>query len=1414
VHETQESPFLRVPDSERLAKNDLAFAIRDQYPVSPGHTLVIPLRVVATWFEATLEEQRAIWNLVDEVKTRLDAELHPDGYNVGFNAGAAAGQTVMHLHVHVIPRFAGDMDDPRGGVRHVIPSRGNYLQQAEPLSTGGGRDPFRLHLLPLFEKATDIAIVAAFVQQSGIDLLRVPVRAALDRGATVRMLTGDYLDITQAAALEELLDWMQLDPATQSNRRFEARVVETARLAGSRSFHPKSWRFERSGEGSFGVAYVGSSNVSRSALEGGVEWNLRVDRDRDDRAWRRLIEAFDVSWTGARQLDAEWIRDYSARARRQSIPAPPGEVEAESLEPPPEPHEIQRDALEALARTRAEGHARGLVVLATGLGKTWLVAFDVARLAEERGALPRVLFVAHRREILAQAARTFRRMLRERWPALRVGWFAEGSSDLEADLVFASVAKLSRPEHLARLRAHAFDYVVVDEVHHATAASYRRILDALEPGFTVGLTATPDRTDESDVLAMFDDNVIYRADLGVGIQSGRLVPFAYFGLKDEVDYQSANIPWRNGRFDPEVLAKAVQTERRMETAWRAWQAQAGLRTLVFCCSVFHAEFTTRWLREHGVRVACVHSARGSDSRDDSLRQLEAGTIDAVCTVDVLNEGVDLPGVDRIVMLRPTESPVLFLQQLGRGLRTAPGKRQITVIDFVGNHAVFLNRVRRLVSLVSSEGRLQLDAFLKSGAPLELPAGCSVELELEAKEVLASLLPRGASEVERVYRELRDGTGERPAIGELYRLGYLPSALRANHGSWFSFVLAEGDLNQEDRRAFEAYRGWIEELETTAMTRSFKMVALEALLEADAMSEGLSLEQVASRSFAIVKRSPELWRDVEDKFDMSAGAGEPPAGWKAYWRQNPIAAWLGENRQAGRAWFRLEDDRLVFVPRLDRAIGEGLSRLTRELVDYRLAQYRRRHDSGAIASFDAKITWNRRDPILKLPAQLPRGETDVRLPDGRVWRFRFMKEFCNVARPVGSTINALPDLLRSWFGPSAGQPGTDFRVRFVRSPDGLWLERLAEVVPLRARGRIAAFPDLRAAAGAATGSAEAFEPSSVRLPVRAAGEDVFAVRAAGNSMDGGREPIRDGDWLVLRYARGVSLGALAGTVALLQLPADGAGSRYQLKRIAREDGGWLLRSDNPEVTDFEATAETVPIAKLAEIVRPEALAPAAGTVLAEADLPAAFGLEEMPRTGRVDGHLFVLVQEGGVFTAPDRLARSVDRIHPGETAFVLARATPDQPWRYCGVARWIGVENSWEVEALDYPTWRALGNGRTSSRRLPEEPLLRAGAIAQQLCRDQIGRGLVIENGSQRARLAGEAARGGVRIDGGDGGFGERTISLTDLAWTLVAKDDARASGGLLDEARVNRLRYLEGTPRESTRWIDTGWALALLKLAR
>ncbi|NBP41066.1 MAG: type III restriction endonuclease subunit R, partial [Betaproteobacteria bacterium] len=345
--------------------------------------------------------------------------------------------------------------------------------------------------------------------------------------------------------------------------------------------------------------------------------------------------------------------------------------------------------------------------------------------------------------------------------------------------------------------AEPFDYCVIDEVHHAEAPSYRRVLARLKSSFTLGLTATPERTDGVDVATLFDDILAAQATIGDGIAEGSLVPFRYRGLKDDVDFE--RIPWRNGRFDVGELEAALESAPRMERLWAEWQATPAGRTLVFCCSRRHAVFARDWLRKRGVAAAAVFSGDGGDPRMASLAAFHAGSLEALCVVDLFNEGVDIPLVNRVVMLRPTESKIVFLQQLGRGLRSAAGKTRLEVIDFVGNHRVFASRLMHLFALVPAAGdgaeATNCHAFLKAflaGTPPALPPGCLVDVDLEAKDLLARLAPQTGSRVVEAYRDLRADLARRPTMTELFHRGYNPRTLPPEFTTWFDFVAAEGD----------------------------------------------------------------------------------------------------------------------------------------------------------------------------------------------------------------------------------------------------------------------------------------------------------------------------------------------------------------------------------------------------------------------------------------------------------------------------------------------------------------------------------------------------------------------------------------------------------------------------------------------
>lgn len=712
------SPFSEIPPERWIASNDTAFAVPDRFPVSLGHSLVITKRQVATWWEATPTERLDLIDLVDAVKEHLDGMLQPSGYNVGFNAGEAAGQTVPHLHLHLIPRYLGDSDNPAGGIRHVLPG-GDYRSQPFVALLDNRDQTVRKALEDcLRDRRFDRAdLIVSFVMQSGVRLLAPTLEDALDRGMMVRLLTTDYLETTEPEALARLLDL-----AEASTGRLEVRVFSDA----STSFHPKAYHFWSSSTGR-GVAIIGSSNLSRSGIELGVEWNLFSGPA------ARFVPQFEQLWHDLRsqRLSHEWLRRYQLRVppapeRRRSPDHDTAEREPLELV---WPRPVQEEALIALKGAQQAGHSSGLVVMATGLGKTWLAAFCVRELQARR-----VLFVAHREEILRQSRDVFRRVL----PDKDVGMFTADERALDADFVFASVQSLGR--HLDHWSPEHFNVIVIDEFHHAAAPTYRRIIDHFVPEFLLGLTATPERLDGADLLALCGGNLVFECGLAEGIARGELCPFEYWAEKDVADF--AFIPWRNERFDPAALAGAIETNERASQELAAWRPHSGRRTLGFCQSQTHSDFMADFFGGHGVRALSVHSGPTSAPRQRSLQQLEAGDIDVVFSVDLFNEGVDLPDVDTVLMLRPTDSPVVFLQQLGRGLRTSPGKERLTVVDFIGNHRSFLFKPRTLLALSTGE-------FSSTAKVLEamhtgnfgLPEGCSVRYDLEVVDLLSSLAER-------------------------------------------------------------------------------------------------------------------------------------------------------------------------------------------------------------------------------------------------------------------------------------------------------------------------------------------------------------------------------------------------------------------------------------------------------------------------------------------------------------------------------------------------------------------------------------------------------------------------------------------------------------------------------------------------
>lgn len=976
----------------------------------------------------------------------------------------------------------------------------------------GGDDPFLPHLSQAMARATEIDIAVAFIKTTGIRLLLPDLLAALQltagsapRSRRVRVLTSDYLDVTDPEALRLLL--------LLQGQGGDVSVFETK----GTSFHLKAYVFATTVDGELieGTAFIGSSNISRQALQDGLEWNYRVAYPGDTgflEARQRFAELF--MHPRSVPLSDGWIERYEHRRVPPPRAIAPGSQEQD---PPPEPTSVQLEALEALTYSRDSGFRRGLVVLATGLGKTWLAAFDSNRMAARR-----ILFVAHREEILSQAAQTFIRIR----PKSRVGLYMGQSHDAEVDVLCASVQTLARAAHLERFAPQHFDYVVIDEFHHAAAATYRRLLGHFVPAFLLGLTATPDRTDQSDILSLCDDNLVFTRNLFEGIEAKLLAPFHYYGILDEsVDYRE--VPWRNGRFDPEELSNKLATLARARHAIREWRSRAQKRTLAFCVSIRHAEYMASQFQKAGISSAAVY-AGSALGRAQALEQLRDGQLSVVFSVDLFNEGVDLPGIDTVMMLRPTESKILFLQQLGRGLRLSDEKEHLVVLDFIGNHQSFLQKPQALFGVGATYKALAAFARKAEQGRLELPDGCYVNYDLKIIEFLKSLDSAGT---QKDYEALRASLGRRPTLAEFYRSGASVQAMRQQHGSWFELVETMGDLQEDEVNALKALGGLLREVEVTPMTKSFKMVLLEAWLELDGLVTPPTVAALAQRSWDVLHRRPSLLGDLPEAIaKLSDGHDQR---WIRYWRDNPINAWVGGNRAAAAsAFFRVGDDRFLLAQQLPADEAEAAEGLLQELAAYRLATYEVRRPVEAGASNVIPFT--------------PRQRPEVELPY---------------------------------------------------------------------------FPNLKIACGHfRAGRTDAEEHRT--LPTAYGKLDAtrnFIARASGNSMDGGKNPIRDGDYLLLELVSPSNAGSITGTVMAIERQDEAGGDNQYLLRVVtkNKDGSYILKANNLAYEDLQATDEMRTLARLKAVVDPLDLV--VGQSFAREDIPPLFGETFNPGSWNV-GHV--------------------------------------------------------------------------------------------------------------------------------------------------------------------------------------------------
>ncbi|MEZ0339871.1 DUF3427 domain-containing protein [Mycobacterium sp. pV006] len=666
--------------------------------------------------------------------------------------------------------------DP-GEVLHAILERrpdGTARPIAEPLIplldttllTNAPGEPGLLNQLDAeIDSADAIDVVMAFIRRSGINPLLGSLRRHCERGRPFRVLTTTYTGSTERAALDQLVG---LGADVQISYD-----LSTTRL------HAKSWIFHR--RSGFSTAYVGSSNLTHSAQVTGLEWNVRASSARNPDILSKFEAVFESYWQSVDFVPYDPTQFDEALKRAGRTDTGPTVI-LSPIELRPEP--FQERLLEQIELSRERGHHRNLLVAATGTGKTVMAAVDYARL-RERLPRARLLFVAHRNEILDQSLATFRYALRD--ASFGEKWIG-GSRPQLFDHVFASVQSLNAAD-LKDLAPDHFDVVIVDEFHHAAAPSYRKLLDHLEPVELLGLTATPERSDDLSILHWFDDRIAAELRLWDAIDQQRLSPFMYFGIHDGLDL--TEIPWRRGQgYDLDALSSLYTSTDAwartvLQEVVRLADDHNAMRALGFCVSIDHAKFMAKHFNKAGVPAIAVWGDSPTTERKAALQSLAAGDVRVVFSVDLFNEGVDVPAVDTVLMMRPTESPTLFLQQLGRGLRRSTGKAFCTVLDFVGTHRREFRFDRRYRALLGGTRR-DIERAVQQGFPF-LPAGCYMQLDAKASEI--------------VLRSLREAIPTRwPARVE---------ELRVIHAEYpdvtLSTYLVESGLDLPD--VYDGSRGW-------------------------------------------------------------------------------------------------------------------------------------------------------------------------------------------------------------------------------------------------------------------------------------------------------------------------------------------------------------------------------------------------------------------------------------------------------------------------------------------------------------------------------------------------------------------------------------------------------------------------------
>lgn len=806
----------------------------------------------------------------------------------------------------------------------------NELEYGTDALTGGQDKRMYLYyqLLNSLKRADSVDIVVSFLMESGVRMLLGELDNALKRGAKIRILTGNYLGITQPSALYLIKHKL----GEQVDLRFYNEK--------NRSFHPKSYMFHYK---DYSTIYIGSSNISKSALTSGIEWNYRFSSKTDSHNYEKFYNTFlDLFEHHSIVIDDDELKRYSKNWHRPAVSKDLDRYDLQDDETTNnlalfEPRGAQIEALCALENTRAEGAGRALVQAATGVGKTYLAAFDSKD-------YERVLFVAHREEILKQAAQSFKNVRNSD----DYGFFDGESKCTDKSMIFASVATLGRSEYLKNkyFAPDYFNYIVIDEFHHAVNDQYQRIVNYFKPQFLLGLTATPERMDGRNIYEICDYNVPYEISLKEAINKGMLVPFHYYGIFDDTDYSKLHIV--RGRYDEKELNETyIGNVHRYELIYKYYCKYGSRQALGFCCSKEHAREMAREFSSRGIpSVAVFSDASGeyTEKRNVAIQKLKNGEIRAIFSVDMFNEGVDITSVDMVMFLRPTESPIVFLQQLGRGLRKCRGKEFLTVLDFIGNY----EKAGRVRFLLEGKSDMYREGCHLSDT-LRFPDDCMVDFDLKLIDLFSEMDRKHLKLKDQVINEyfrVKDLLGKRPTRLDLFTYMddniYETAITHSKDNPFKRYLEFLNDLGELSQIEVEFYKGigreFISLLENTNMSKVYKMPVLMAFYNNSDVLMEVSEKQLLS-SWKEFFSTGTNWKDLDKNMTLQKYKDISDKDHLKKILAMPVHFLL----ESGKGFFVKNDDAALGLreelrPLIDNPV---MIRQMKDVIDYRTMDYYQR-----------------------------------------------------------------------------------------------------------------------------------------------------------------------------------------------------------------------------------------------------------------------------------------------------------------------------------------------------------------------------------------------------------------------------------------------------------------------------------------